>query len=85
MPINHQGRYTDKNTPVVVIDTTTHKRWPIWVEIDSQATTAGGHGGADPSGEELRLRAPLHRRDAKPEDIIQQDHPGPRGFPLLPR
>ena len=39
VPINHQGRYTDRNTPVVVIDTATGKRWPIWVEIDSNAST----------------------------------------------
>ncbi len=39
VPINHLGRYTDKNTPVVVIDAKTGKRWPIWVEIDSNAST----------------------------------------------
>ena len=39
VPINHQGRYTDRNTPVVVIDAKTGKRWPIWVEIDSNAST----------------------------------------------
>ncbi len=39
VPINHQGRYTDKNTPVVVIDAQTGKRWPIWVEIDSNAAS----------------------------------------------
>ena len=37
-PINHLGRYTQKNAPVVVIDAETGKRWPIWVEIDSTAT-----------------------------------------------
>ncbi|MGE5408974.1 MAG: hypothetical protein ACM3NV_10220, partial [Syntrophothermus sp.] len=36
-PINHIGRYTQKNAPVVVIDAATGKRWPIWVEIDSTA------------------------------------------------
>ena len=39
-PINHIGRYTRKNTPVVVIDAKTGKRWPIWVEIDSAAEEA---------------------------------------------
>jgi len=34
-PINHIGRYRKGNAPVVVIDTATGKRWPIWVEIDS--------------------------------------------------
>ncbi|HEX8754091.1 MAG TPA: hypothetical protein VF731_11815 [Solirubrobacterales bacterium] len=37
-PINHIGQYTEKNAPVVVIDATTGKRWPIWVEIDSTAS-----------------------------------------------
>ncbi len=36
-PINKLGAYTEKNTPVVVIDTATGKRWPIWTEIDSTA------------------------------------------------
>src|SRR5690349_17109746 len=36
-PINHIGRYRKGNAPVVVIDTATGKRWPIWVEIDSPA------------------------------------------------
>ena len=34
-PINRIGRYAASNAPVVVIDTSTGKRWPIWVEIDS--------------------------------------------------
>jgi hypothetical protein len=33
------GRYTKKNSPVVVVDMTTNKRWPIWVEIDSNSST----------------------------------------------
>ncbi|MFL5845353.1 MAG: hypothetical protein ACJ762_11715 [Solirubrobacteraceae bacterium] len=33
------GRYKAKNAPVMVIDTKTKKRWPIWVELDSNATT----------------------------------------------
>jgi hypothetical protein len=40
-PINHIRRYRRANAPVVVIDAKTGKRWPIWVEIDSNA--------ADPS------------------------------------
>jgi len=35
VPINHLGRYTAAKAPVVVIDTSTGQRWPIWVEIDS--------------------------------------------------
>ncbi|HVO55894.1 MAG TPA: hypothetical protein VMT37_15905 [Solirubrobacterales bacterium] len=36
-PINKLASYTQKNTPVVVIDASTGKRWPIWAEIDSTA------------------------------------------------
>jgi hypothetical protein len=35
VPINHLSRYNSANAPVVVIDTSTGQRWPIWVEIDS--------------------------------------------------
>jgi hypothetical protein len=35
VPINHLSRYKATNAPVVVIDTSTGQRWPIWVEIDS--------------------------------------------------
>jgi hypothetical protein len=34
------SRYTAKNAPIVVIDEKTGKRWPIWVELDSNASTA---------------------------------------------
>ncbi len=33
------GRYTKKGSRVVVVDMTNGKRWPIWVEIDSNAST----------------------------------------------
>jgi hypothetical protein len=38
VPINHIGRYTARDQRVVVIDTATGERWPIWAEIDSNAT-----------------------------------------------
>src|SRR5262249_26731023 len=38
VPINHIGRYRQRNTPVVVIDAAPGTRWPIWVEIDSTAS-----------------------------------------------
>jgi hypothetical protein len=38
VPINHIGRYTDAGQRVVVIDARTGDRWPIWAEIDSNAT-----------------------------------------------
>jgi hypothetical protein len=33
--VDHLKRYKAGKAPVVVIDTSTGKRWPIWVEIDS--------------------------------------------------
>jgi hypothetical protein len=33
------GKYSKKGAPIVVIDATTGERWPIWAEIDSNATT----------------------------------------------
>ncbi|HEY7256572.1 MAG TPA: hypothetical protein VH476_07795 [Solirubrobacterales bacterium] len=40
VPINHIGRYRRHDAPVVVIDAKTGRRWPIWVEIDSNAAPA---------------------------------------------
>lgn len=39
VPLNQLGRYEESKTPVVVIDTKRGERWPIWVEIDSNAST----------------------------------------------
>ena len=39
VPLNHLGRYRDEDSPVVVIDAQTGERWPIWVEIDANAST----------------------------------------------
>jgi hypothetical protein len=36
-PINHIGQYSEKESPVVVIDANSGNRWPIWTEIDSVA------------------------------------------------
>lgn len=36
------GAYRDRRAPVVVTDTESHRRWPIWVELDANATTAKG-------------------------------------------
>ncbi len=33
------GKYSKKGAPIVVIDATTGERWPIWAEIDSNATS----------------------------------------------
>jgi hypothetical protein len=35
------ARYTAKAAPVVVLDARTHRRWPVWVELDSNADTPG--------------------------------------------
>jgi len=37
VPIERLRRYRARKAPVVVLDTATGKRWPIWVEIDSNA------------------------------------------------
>jgi hypothetical protein len=47
VPINHIRQYRRQNAPVVVIDAKTGRRWPIWVEIDSNA--------ADPSNALLEI------------------------------
>jgi hypothetical protein len=39
-PVNHLARYTEADTPVVVIDAQTGRRWPIWTEIDSTASNS---------------------------------------------
>jgi hypothetical protein len=41
VPINHIGRFSEPDQPVIVIDATTGQRWPIWVEIDSNAGSPG--------------------------------------------
>ena len=40
----------DDDAPVVVIDATTGERWPIWVELDSNAEHARRDRAADPPG-----------------------------------
>lgn len=38
------GAYRVANSPVVVIDARTGKRWPIWVELDQSSTLTTYHG-----------------------------------------
>jgi hypothetical protein len=38
------GRFEDRRAPVVVIDAQTGDRWPIWVEIDSNASSPESTG-----------------------------------------
>ena len=75
----HRPLPATPNPPVVVIDASTGKRWPIWVEIDSNAD-ARRDGARDPSGGELRLRPPLRRRAAQPEERRRRRHRGAGGF-----
>jgi hypothetical protein len=47
VPIKRLAEYKRPNAPVVVIDTSTGQRWPIWTEIDSTAE--------DPSKADLEI------------------------------
>jgi hypothetical protein len=37
--LSNLARYRAENAPVIVTDTKSRKRWPIWVELDSNATS----------------------------------------------
>ncbi|MGA7397886.1 MAG: hypothetical protein WBW62_10615 [Solirubrobacterales bacterium] len=39
VPINHQAEYASPDQRVLVIDAKTGERWPIWANIDSNAST----------------------------------------------
>jgi hypothetical protein len=39
VPLNRLSRFAEDKTPVVVIDTRTDERHPIWVELDANAST----------------------------------------------
>ena len=39
VPLDRLSRYTEADQKAVVIDTSTGKRWPIWVEIDANASS----------------------------------------------
>lgn len=40
-PVNQIGRYAEADAPVVLLDTETGERVPLWVELDSQADSPG--------------------------------------------
>ena len=69
----------------MVIDATTGKRAPIWVELDSNATHAREHRAADPRATQFESghRYIVAMRNLK--DCARQDAGGARGLPLLPR
>ena len=54
VPLNRLDRFEEGKAPVVVIDTRNGDRWPIWVEIDANASTPARTALADPPGQELR-------------------------------
>ncbi|MGA8804767.1 MAG: hypothetical protein WB866_08760 [Solirubrobacterales bacterium] len=80
VPINHIGEYARPDQPIVVIDATTGERWPIWSEIDSNAT--------DPNRVALLIHpavdfAAKHRYIVALRDLRTaggQEIPAPNGF-----
>ena len=80
VPINHIGEYARPDQPIVVIDATTGERWPIWSEIDSNAT--------DPDRAALLIHpavnfAAKHRYIVALRDLRTaggQEIPAPNGF-----
>ena len=87
IPLNDLSRNESQksNEPIVVIDAATGQRVPIWVEIDSHSPTTDERGGADPRRDAVRGGPPLHRRDARPQELERQDDQGAGRLPLLPR
>ena len=61
----------ERDQPIVVIDAETGKRWPIWAELDANATEPAGTAPADPPGEELRLEG--HRYIVALRDLKRAD------------
>lgn len=49
VPVNDIGRYTEPDAPVVVLDATTGRRHPVWVELDRSPTIDSST--VDPTGE----------------------------------
>jgi hypothetical protein len=80
VPINHLGRYADEDAPVVVIDATTGQRWPIWVELDMNATSTARraleiHPAVNFASGHRYIVAMRNLRDASGATI-----PAPEGF-----
>ena len=61
VPINHQGEYSLPDQKAMVIDTSTGDRWPIWANIDSNAS--------DPKDALLEIK-PAMNFDAKGRYIV---------------
>jgi hypothetical protein len=74
------GKYSKKGAPVVVIDATTGERWPIWAEIDSNATSPEDtalliHPAKNFTGGDRYIVAMRKLRDANGETLA-----APAGF-----
>jgi hypothetical protein len=80
VPLNHLSRYRQKRAPVVVIDTKTGKRVPIWVEIDSNADTAEETAVLIHPAENLHQRHRYVVAMRRLEDAGGQTIPAPNGF-----
>ena len=50
VPETDMHDYTRADQPVVVYDTTTHERWPIWAELDSNPTSIQPYEASDGIG-----------------------------------
>jgi hypothetical protein len=79
-PLNHLGRYSEPDTPIVVIDASTGQRWPIWVEIDSNASSAAKtaleiHPAVDYASGHRYIVAMRNLKDANGQTIA-----APEGF-----
>ena len=80
VPINHIGQYARPDQPIVVIDATTGERWPIWSEIDSNATNPDRvalliHPAVDFAAKHRYIVALRDLRTAGGQEI-----PAPNGF-----
>ncbi|HSD24496.1 MAG TPA: hypothetical protein VLB79_09235 [Solirubrobacterales bacterium] len=79
-PLNHLGRYADPDAPVIVIDAMTGQRQPIWVEIDSNASSPAQtaleiHPAVNLASGHRYIVALRNLRDAAGQTI-----PAPEGF-----
>ena len=83
--LNHLGRYAEPDAPVVV-DRRGHRRALADLgRARLQRREPGRHRADDQPGGQLRRRASLHRRPARPEDAGRLGDIGAARLPLLPR
>ena len=87
IPLNDLSRNDEQraNEPIVVIDAETGQRWPIWVELDSNATTRARqalliHPARNYAAGHRYIVAMRNLKDGEGDAI-----PRPGRLPLLPR